>query len=167
MVDIRPQQANDLDAIARINANAFAKHGGTQSFDRFRAERSDIISLVAEIDGQLLGHVLFSPVVLDTPHGPVDGMGLGQLAVDPAHQNKGIGTRLSEAGITELRETDCPFVIVIGHAKYYPRFGFEIGLANNFVCQWTGIPDDSFMVLFLDESRRSELVGTARFDGLE
>ncbi|HJP05288.1 MAG: GNAT family N-acetyltransferase [Chromatiales bacterium] len=166
MVDIRPQQAKDLEAIARINADAFAEHGGTGSFDRFREERTDIISLVAESEGQLLGHVLFSPVVLDTPDGPVNGMGLGQLAVDPVHQNQGIGTKLSEAGLEKLRDTDCPFVIVIGHAKYYPRFGFEKGVTNNFVCQWEGIPDNSFMVLFLDESRRLELAGTARFDGL-
>lgn len=166
MVDIRPQQTKDIEAIARINAAAFADHGGTESFDRFRKERSDIISLVAESEGQLLGHVLFSPVTLETPDGPVRGMGLGQLAVDPAFQNQGIGTKLSEIGLAQLREYGCPFVIVIGHAKYYPRFGFEEGARNDFVCQWEGIPDDSFMVLFLDESRRSELTGTARFDGL-
>ena len=166
MVDIRPQQPEDLEAIASINAAAFAEHGGTASFDRFREERTDIISLVAESGGKLLGHVLFSPVILDTPDGPVNGMGLGQLAVDPAHQTQGIGTELSETGLAQLRETGCPFVIVIGHAKYYPRFGFEIGAKNGFICQWEGIPDDSFMVLFLDESRRSELAGTARFDGV-
>jgi putative acetyltransferase len=166
MVQVRRQRAADLELISSINTAAFAKHGGTASFDRLREEHTDIISLVAETDGKVVGHILFSPVVVDTPGGPVNGMGLGQLAVAPALQNKGLGTQLSETGLMLLRERQCPFVIVIGHATYYPRFGFENASENGFVCQWKGIPDANFMVLFLDEQSRSSLSGVARFEGL-
>lgn len=167
MLNIRPQnRAVDLDAISRINAAAFAEHGGTEAFDRFRAEREDILSLVAEEAGELLGHVLFSPVMLDTPAGVLAGMGLGQLAVHPHRQNQGIGTHLAETGIAQLRRADCPFIIVIGHASYYPRFGFERGSEHNIRCQWQGIPDETFMILMLDQQQRSSFSGVASFDGM-
>lgn len=166
-ITIRPQQHDtDLEEICAINAAAFAEHGGTEAFDRFRAERDDIISLVASSGEEIIGHVLFSPVTLVTPSGKVAGMGLGQLAVKPEWQNQGIGTKLGAAGITELRAGDCPFIIVIGHAKYYPRFGFEAGSSHGVTCQWEGVPDETFMVLFLDSAQRDSLQGVASFDGL-
>lgn len=167
MLNIRPQnRAGDLDAIRKLNAAAFAEHGGTEAFDVFREEREDILSLVAVEDNELIGHVLFSPVTLATPAGVAAGMGLGQLAVRPDRQNRGIGTRLSEAGIEQLRETGCPFIIVIGHAAYYPRLGFERGKLHDIRCQWPGIPDETFMVLILDQQRRDSLSGVASFDGM-
>jgi putative acetyltransferase len=167
MITIRPQNSSsDPQAIAAINAGAFAEHGGTEAFDKFRTERDDIVSLVAEENGVLLGHVLFSPVTLAAPAGKVTGMGLGQLAVTPERQKEGIGSQLSETGIQQLREIHCPFVIVIGHAAYYPRFGFERGSLHNVKCQWPHIPDETFMVLFLDEQTKDQLTGVASFDGL-
>jgi len=167
MLIIRPQnRPGDLDAIRKLNAAAFAEHGGTEAFDRFRAERADILSLVAEEDGELLGHVLFSPVMLDTPTGILAGMGLGQLAVLPNRQRQGIGTRLTETGLAQLRRNNCPFIIVIGHADYYPRFGFERGARHNMRSQWQGIPEETFMVLILDPQRRNNLNGVASFDGM-
>jgi len=170
MLSIRPQTPADLPEICAINAAAFADHGGTEAFDRFREERADIISLVAEHAGHVVGHVLFSPVMLAAPGGEVEGMGLGQLAVEPAQQRQGIGTQLTEAGLELLRAQGCPFVIVIGHATYYPRFGFEPGKLHNFICQWDGVPDDSFMVLFTaaDSGNRDSntLAGKASFDGM-
>ena len=167
-VRIRPQQATDLGSIEAINAAAFADHGATAAFDEFRAHRDDILSLVALRHGKPAGHVLFSPVTMQTPVGPMAGMGLGQLAVSPEFQNSGIGSHLAETGIAELRNAGCPFIIVIGHANYYPRFGFEIGRKHNVVCQWEGVPDETFMVLFLEQDpiRRQQLTGVAGFDGL-
>jgi putative acetyltransferase len=158
----RPADLPDIEAVV---ARAFAEHGGTRAFRSFRAERDDIVSLVAERDGRVVGTVLFSPVHLDSPAGDIAGMGLGQLAVDPDYQNQGIGTQLSEAGLRVLEERGCPFCIVIGHAQYYPRFGFEPGALHDIRCQWKDIPAETFMVLF-PGGKRPEITGTATFDGL-
>jgi len=167
MIKIRPQnQSGDAQAIFTLNEAAFAEHGGTEPFDQFRTGRDDIVSLVAEDQQQIIGHVLFSPVTLETPNGDIQGMGLGQLAVQPQHQNQGIGSLLSEQGIQQLRESKCPFIIVIGHASYYPRFGFSRGSLHNIACQWEHVPDETFMVLFLNEGDQHKLTGVARFDGL-
>lgn len=167
-VEIRPQQAADLPRIEAVNEAAFADHGGTAAFDEFRRDRDDILSLVALADNEIIGHVLFSPVCMATQQGNVEGMGLGQLAVSPEWQNKGIGTTLSESGIAELRNRQCPFIIVVGHAGYYPRFGFEPGKLHNVQCQWEGVPDETFMVLYLDKNPQEQqrLSGVASFDGL-
>jgi putative acetyltransferase len=159
-------RATDLETICAINAAAFAEHGGTEAFDRFRAKRDDILSLVAFVADEMVGHVLFSPVSLTASAGTVSGMGLGQLAVKPEWQSKGIGAELCATGIAELRASNCPFIIVIGHAGYYPRFGFETGSLHGVQCQWEGVPDESFMVLFLDQQKQGTLRGVASFDGM-
>jgi len=167
MIRIRPQnRATDLEAICQINAAAFAEHGGTEAFDQFRSKRDDILSLVAETGGQLLGHVLFCPVTLETDTGSINGMGLGQLAVKPENQRQGLGTRLSQEGIRQLQQSACPYIIVIGHASYYPRFGFEQGRLHGIQCQWENVPADSFMVLILDQQHKDTFKGVASFDGM-
>ena len=166
---IRKQNhTTDLEAICAINKAAFTDHGNNSAFDQFRAERKDIISLVAHANGETIGHILFSPVTMTTAAGPAHGMGLGQLAITPGWQNKGIGTRLAETGLTQLREQNCPFIIVIGHATYYPRFGFAQGQLHGVKCQWDSVPDESFMVLYPDEDQvqKKQLRGVASFDGL-
>lgn len=169
-IAIRPMTKADLPAIALINERAFAAHGRTASFDEIRAAGVDTVSLVAEVGGRLAGQILFSPVRLETAAGPVAGMGLGQLAVDPDYQNQGVGTRLGHAGIEILRERACPFVIVIGHAAYYPRFGFEPGSLHGIRCQWEGIPDPTFMVMFPTGNpsgdAKNAFRGMAFFEGL-
>jgi putative acetyltransferase len=167
MIAVRPQQRpDDLEAIRLVNKAAFEGERETSAFDEFRAGREDIVSLVATDGTAVVGHVLFSPVLLKGAGEPVAGMGLGQLAVLPEYQGKGIGTRLAETGLDQLRATDCPFVIVVGHAGYYPRFGFEIAREHGIECQWNGIPDENFMVVFLDADRRPALTGKAYFEGL-
>lgn len=155
----------DRAAIAAVNLAAFGKPG-TPAFDDLRAKApgaADILSLVAESDGGIVGHVFFSPVTIDGPSGPVNGMGLGELAVHPGLQRRGIGAALTRAGLDVLANNGCPFVIVIGVPEYYPRFGFEPGVRHRLQCQWDGIPDDSFMVRILDSTVMASASGTARY----
>lgn len=160
----KPVGADELAQIRELNRLAFAKDGGTRAFDELRESgRPDLVSLVATDGTCILGHVLFTPVDIDTPSGTTHGMGLGELAVLPTHQRTGIGTRLTETGTAILRELGCPFVIVVGHASYYPRFGFEPGVQHGISCQWEGIPDDAFMVLVLDDQRMQGVSGVARY----
>jgi putative acetyltransferase len=75
------------------------------------------------------------------------GMGLAPMAVLPAHQGTGIGSALVRHGLDHLRRSGCPFVVVLGHPGYYPRFGFQRAAAFGVRCQWEGVPDDAFMLV--------------------
>ena len=87
-------------------------------------------------------------------------MGLAPMAVLPERQRQGIGSELVETGLAELRERDCPFVIVLGHPEYYPRFGFEPASRHGIKCEWE-VPDEAFMILVLDGARMPEAGGRA------
>jgi putative acetyltransferase len=70
---------------------------------------------------------------------------------------------LVKKGIEELRRFQCPFIIVLGHPEYYPRFGFERALLYGVKSQWEGIPDDVFMILWLDTSKAGQVSGLAKY----
>jgi putative acetyltransferase len=91
--------------------------------DALRSSCPEALSLVAIQDTHVVGHMLFTPVTIDGAS-IVGGMGLAPMAVLPEKQRLGIGSRLVRAGLEQLRHVGCPFVIVLGHPEYYPRFGF-------------------------------------------
>lgn len=90
-------------------------------------------------------------------------MGLAPMAVLPERQRQGIGSTLVRAGIDVLWERNCPFIIVLGHSGYYPRFGFVPASRHGLLCQWDGIPDEAFMVLILDDDAMAAASGAARY----
>ena len=81
----------------------------------------------------------------------------------PERQRQGIGSLLVQTGIDAMRKRGCPFVIVLGHPEYYPRFGFVPASQHGLSCQWEGVPDEAFMVLVLDEDTMSSVSGVARY----
>jgi putative acetyltransferase len=90
-------------------------------------------------------------------------MGLAPVAVLPEFQNRGIGSELTRRGIEILRGMEAPFIIVLGHAEYYPRFGFEKASRYGIVSQWGGIPDEAFMILILNSEAMESVSGVARY----
>lgn len=119
------------------------------------------MSFVAVEQGVVLGHILFTPVTLDG--GDAVGMGLAPMAVAPADQRRGIGTLLVRHGLAHLRRSGCPFVIVLGHPEYYPRFGFEPASRDKLASQWQGVPDAAFMAIVFDRTALPEAGGIARY----
>ena len=113
--------------------------------DALRSNGAASLSLVATLDGRVVGHIMYSPASVE---GGVTGAALGPMAVHPAHQRQGIGTKLVEAGNRKLKDTGYPFIIVVGHAEYYPRFGFKGASSHGITCEWE-LPDDVFMLLVL------------------
>jgi putative acetyltransferase len=101
---------------------------------------------------------MFSPLTV----GPVVGAALGSMAVLPAYQRQGIGSQLVERGIERLRGGECPFIVVIGHPKFYPRFGFQSAGAYGVRCEWD-VPPEAFMVIVLNPKIRDHLTGLARY----
>ena len=163
MVLIRREETGDAPAVRVVNERAFEGGAEARIVEKLRRDCADVLSLVAVVDGEVVGHVLFSPATAGGPGGEVRGMGLAPMAVLPEHQRRGIGSELARAGLEMLRAAGCPFVIVLGHAEYYPRFGFEPASRHGVLCQWEGVPDEAFMILLLDESLRGTLSGTARY----
>jgi putative acetyltransferase len=120
---------------------------------------------VAVAAGRVVGHVLFSPVELVAADGrQASGMGLAPLAVLPEYQGQGIGTELTRAGLAIIHQTRCPFVVVLGHPDYYPRFGFECASRRGIRCKWD-VPDDAFMVLVMEEEAMRDIAGLAQYRG--
>jgi putative acetyltransferase len=164
MIKIRTETDKDIAAIRHINEAAFGGREEADIVDKVRALPSTKLSLVAvDDDGQLLGHILFSPATLSGDKGQLEGMALAPMAVLPEHQNRGIGSQLVKAGIEMLRAEACPFIIVLGHAHYYPRFGFERASQHNIRSQWAGVPDDAFMILVLEADKLPPQGGVARY----
>jgi putative acetyltransferase len=162
MVVVRPESPGDRASVRVVNERAFPTPLEAHIVDAVRDRCADMISLVADVDGRVVGHVLFSPVRIDGARGRVDGMGLAPMAVLPEYQRQGVGSALVRAGLDLLRARSCPFVVVLGHPEYYPRFGFEPASRRGVVSQWPGVPDEAFMVLALSASP-DRLAGAAYY----
>ena len=163
MIAIRPEQSGDIAAVRTINETAFSQPTEAAIVDALRNACPDLVSLVAVEDHEILGHIFFSPVSVSGGREVTQGMGLAPMAVLPDRQHQGIGSMLVEAGIETMRERNCPFIIVLGHPEYYPRFGFVPASQYSLSCQWDGVPDEAFMVLVLDEDAMVGVSGTARY----
>ena len=112
--------------------------------------------------GAFGGHIFFSPAVIEGDRGSIAGTGLAPLAVLPGYQRQGIGSELVQAGIAKITERGCPFIIVIGHSEYYPRFGFEPAGKFGIHSEWE-VPDEPFMILTLDEKTMKGVSGVAKY----
>ncbi len=163
MVEIRLEQPGDIEAVRDINERAFGEPQEAEIVDSLRTTCKELLSLVAVLNDRLIGCILFSPVTLDTTHGKIVGMGLAPMAVLPRFQRNGVGSVLVKRGLKLLREQGCPYVIVLGHPEYYPRFGFVPASLKGLTCQWAGVPDESFMVKVFDEAVMPESGGEVRY----
>ncbi len=160
---IRQESKEDIEDIYALNEMAFGQKLEANIVDKLRDNCENLLSLVAVENGNIVGHILFSPVEIEGPHGVIKGMGLAPMAVLPNVQRQGIGTQLLERGIEELRKLRYAFILVLGHHEYYPRFGFEKASLYEIKCQWEGIPDEVFMILWLDKSMTEKVSGLAKY----
>jgi putative acetyltransferase len=152
---IRLEQEADHQQIRIINTSAFETDAEANLVEALRQSDIPLISLVAEEQNQLIGHILFSPVSLaGQTHAPAIA-GLAPMAVLPAWQGKGVGSRLVREGLKFCAEAGYAAVVVIGHPDYYPRFGFVPASTFNIKSEYE-VPDEAFM---LKELKKSALTG--------
>jgi putative acetyltransferase len=127
-----------------VEAAAFGREDEALIVENVRAEGAGLVELVAEEDGQIVGHILFSRMTC-TP--PKRIAGLAPVAVLPEAQGRGWGQVLCRAGIEELRRMGAEAVVVLGHEAYYPRFGFSRDAAKLIASPYAHLP--AFMALEL------------------
>lgn len=151
MISIRHETQQDREAIRRVIVDAFSQsefgyHGEAELVEKLRNDCDELLSLVAVDENEVAGYILFSPVTLIGNDGGVPGMGLAPMAVEPARQRTGIGTALIKAGLEQLANAGCSFVVVLGHPDYYPRFGFVPAADHGISHCFAGIPQDVFFI---------------------
>jgi len=166
MISIRAERPQDIGEIRKVIEEAFIQAFGqapeADLVDRLRENCPCLLSLVAVNGDIVVGYILFSPVKIEG-NKIVEGMGLAPMSVLLKFQRQGIGTKLVQSGIEMLKSNGCPFVIVLGHPDYYPRFGFEPASHEGIRCQWEGVPDEAFMILILDEKAMEGISGVAQY----
>ncbi len=144
---IRAEQPTDWAAVHAVNESAFETRAEADLVDALRQQAQTVVSLVAEHDGSVVGHIMFSPVSL-SEHPGLKIMGLAPMAVTPRHQRNGIGSALVRAGLEGCKQLGFGAVAVLGHPEYYPRFGFLPARRFGIGCEYDA-PEEAFMVLEL------------------
>ena len=158
VIEVREEIPSDIAAVRNVNDGAFGQPIEGRIVDALRSNGAVMLSLVALVEGRVVGHILFTPVDV----GGVVAAALGPMAVLPEHQRAGIGGVLVDEGRRRLEAQGCAFVIVIGHSTYYPRFGFVPASRYRISCEWE-VPDEAFMILVLDETKMAGVSGLARY----
>jgi putative acetyltransferase len=159
LIEIREGRPDDVAAVRDLNRRAFGQDQESNIVDELRANGATLLSLVATVNDRVVGHIMYSPLSVG---GNITGAALGPMAVLPERQRQGIGSKLIEAGNQKLKNAGCPFIIVVGHADYYPRFGFRPASEHGIKCQWD-VPDDVFMLLILDQAKMEGVSGLAKY----
>jgi putative acetyltransferase len=158
IIEIRKEHSGDIPAIRDVNRRAFEQDQEANIVDALRSNGAVSLSLVATLNNRVVGHIMYSPAEF----GHVVGAGLGPMAVLPEYQRQGVGSKLIEAGNGQLKGTGCPFIVVIGHADYYPKFGFKPARPLGMTCEWD-MPDNVFLLLVLDPGKMQGVSGPVKY----
>jgi putative acetyltransferase len=144
---IRAEERRDWAAVHAVNVSAFETPAEANLVDALREQAQPLVSLIAEDNGAIVGHIMFSPVSL-SGHPALKIAGLAPMAVAPEHRRKGIGSALVRAGLEQCRQLGFGAVVVLGHPAYYPRFGFLSSTCFGIGCEYE-VPEEVFMVVEL------------------
>ncbi|HEX6902618.1 MAG TPA: N-acetyltransferase [Thermoanaerobaculia bacterium] len=158
---IRAEEPRDWPAVHAVNEAAFGQSAEANLVAALREQAHPLISLVAEDEDAIVGHILFSPVTL-TGHPALRIMGLAPMAVAPERQREGIGSSLVRAGLDECRKLGFGAVVVLGHPEYYPRFGFFPAARFGVGCEYD-VPEEVFMAMELEPGHLRGVSGTIRY----
>ncbi len=133
--DVRLATEKDKPAIRDLNTRAFGRADEAGIIGKLEEEGAVILQLVADAEGQIIGHALFYHVGV---FGKLGAVGLGPMSVDPWVQREGIGTAMVNLGLSHVKNSGGSMVFVLGHPEYYPRFGFSEAAAADFQAPWKG-----------------------------
>lgn len=163
MMNVRLEDLDDAAAVRRVNEAAFGRRDEADLVDRLRAQSDGYFALVAVDHDEVIGHIAFTPISIDPPAAKLSAVGLAPMAVLPDRQREGIGSMLVSEGLEQCRQQDAGAVFVLGHPRYYPRFGFrpatEYGLTSVYDC-----PPEAFLVLELRPGTLDDVRGIVHYD---
>lgn len=164
MTTVRSEKPEDYQKIYQINKVAFEGEVEAQLVNNLRKTKGFIpeLSLVAEKDGEIVGHILFSIIHINTNTGNIPVLALAPMAVLPEYQKQGIGSLLIKEGLKKCKKLGHKIVVLVGHSDYYPRFGFtpakERGLKLPF-----DAPDEAFLVYEIIPNSLAGITGTIEY----
>ena len=138
MASVRETAPGDADAIRAVHLAAFPTSAEADLVEQLQADGDVAISLVAEADEGLVGHILFSRMDAEAEGRPLSALGLAPVAVLPGRQGHGVGSALIEAGLDRARSLGADIVFLVGEPDYYRRFGFDANAARPFASPYAG-----------------------------
>lgn len=158
---IRLEEEIHWAAVHALNVAAFGSPTEARLIDALRRQTHPVVSLVAEENNTVVGHIIFSPISL-TGHPELKIMGLALIAVAQAHQGKGIGSALVLAGLERCKQLGFGAAVVLGHIEYYPRFGFVPSTRFGIGCEYE-VPEEAFMAIELQPGYLQGKSGTVHY----
>ena len=165
MATIRFEERDDIESInkltiAAFEASEFGHHGEAALIDELRKNNAGVFSLVAVDRDIVLGHLMASTAkIRNRDRNIAEGIALGPMSVLPNRQRTGIGSQLVDELLRQANLADCKYVIVFGHAEYYPKFGFERASVLNIKHAFEGLPQELLFINVLDETCSSIIEG--------
>ena len=171
MITLRKEEAKDFQNIAMVNDVAFGRKAESKLIDTLRNTKEFIpdLSAIAEVDGKVIGHILFYPITINEGEKKHISLALAPMSIIPAFHKKSIGKLLVIYGLQAAKNLGHKSVIVLGHPSYYPKFGFEPASKWNIKSPFPA-PDEAFLAIELEKGSLEKISGTViypkAFDGL-
>jgi len=160
---IRKEEEKDYKQVYEVNKLAFQQENESILIEKIRKGENFIpdLSLVAEIDNKIVGHILFSKIKI-VGDSIFESIALAPMAVIPAFQKQGVGSKLIKKGMAKAKELGFDSIIVLGHKDYYPKFGFERASKWNIKCPFK-VPEEAFMAIALTKKALEDKAGTVKY----
>lgn len=160
LVSIRPENKQDYKTITMVNDMAFGQENEGQLIEKLRKNKKFVknLSLVACMGNEIVGHILFFPIQIQTDETSIETLALAPVSVIPELQGLEIGSELIKKGLAKARKLKYQSVVVLGHENYYPKFGFRKANTFNIECSFD-VPEENFMLLELEKESLKNICG--------
>ncbi len=162
IITVRREVSEDIEAIRAVNKQAFEQDNEATIIEKLRNRGALMLSLVALRQGQLVGHIAFSTVIIGAVASSFEAVALAPMAVLPSYQRQGIGSQLVRTGLKECHHLGHHIVVVLGHPTFYPRFGFVPAKAKGINCEFD-VPEEAWMITELRAGALAGRAGTVKF----